>query len=776
VRNKAETPKDREQADSTRESQAASPTVLPAEQIHRSKSTPASPVGTRFGRYEILAELGAGGMGAVYKARDTVLDRNVALKLPKFSGARQAEMAERFRREASLAATLDHPSICRIFDAGEQDGQLYLTMALVEGRTLDDLLKAKGHLEPLAAARVIRKIAETVSFAHRAGILHRDLKPANIMVCRDGQFVIMDFGLARRIDQDDEQLTADGQIMGTPAYMAPEQLRGLNQQVGARSDLYSLGIMLYQLVTGKRPFRGTFPEICAQAIAADGVNPCDELSLVPERLGTICQKSTRNDPQDRYGNVAELVEALKSFQWRPDGLELQREVDNAPHQTELAPTLNGLQNEFRSQLTGLPYATTGRGNFRKRTSGHRNKLWGSLIGVGLVVVCGVIAVQLWMIAKKQQANAEGGQRQQNNSDSRSVETERARPSVDKQIRNQAPPKGASTPSASEPMFDRMFGTKFATGSEVLKTMEQPRESSGIDPRAQSSAPRQSDSSLPAMSQLPQESSANQVSEPRHASDRNGEEVLPIPTDSDAVAEKIPDAATQHQQIQLVATLQRQGVKITTTSVHGVTMVTEVDATNRTLDNSLIRQNSLFRNLRALNLYGTKTTDRDLGALSNLKQIEVLLIGATNVTDAGLKFLNNYPNLRDLNINDMPSLTGVGFKKVEVNLNQQRLAIGRTGISTEMLELLCQKYPNLLHLEITVNPQLNRRYVHSIRGLQKLESLLVRQTNFANEDVAFAVEQFPNLKYVDAQFSQVTADFVTRLRTTNPGIHVQVQPK
>ncbi|MDP1560426.1 MAG: protein kinase [Pirellulaceae bacterium] len=771
MRHKAETPKDREQADSTRESQAASPTVLPSEQIHRSKSTPASPVGTRFGRYEILAELGAGGMGAVYKARDTVLDRNVALKLPKFSGARQAEMAERFRREASLAATLDHPSICRIFDAGEQDGQLYLTMALVEGRTLDDLLKAKGHLEPLAAARVIRKISETVSFAHRAGILHRDLKPANVMVCRDGQFVIMDFGLARRIDQDDEQLTADGQIMGTPAYMSPEQLRGLNQQVGARSDLYSLGIMLYQLVTGKRPFRGTFPEICAQAIAADGVNPCDELSMVPERLGTICQKATRNDPQDRYGDVAELVEALKSFQLRPDGLELEQEVEETPHKTELAPTLNGFQNEFRSQLTGLPYATTGRGNFRKRTSGHRNKLWGSLIGVGLVVVCGVIAVQLWTIAKKQQANAEGGQRQQNNSDSRFVETERARPSVDKQIRIQAPDKGATTPSVSEPMFDRMSGAKSPTGNAASKTMEQPRDSSGIDPRAQSSAPRQSDLSLPAMPQLPQESSATQASEPQHASDRNGDEVLPIPTDSDAATEKMPDAATQRQQIQLVATLQRQGVKITTTSVRGVTMVTEVDAVNQALSNSLIQQISLFENLRVLNLYGTKTTNRDLAGLSNLKQLEVLLIGATSVTDAGLKYLNNYPNLRHLNINDLPGLTGDGFQNVAVNLSQQRLEVGRTGITTKSLELISQKYPNLRHLGISVNSQVNRGFVHSIRGFKELESLNVRHTNCTNDDVQDAVQQFPKLIDIDAQLTHVTSDFAQRLRVTNPNIHV-----
>ena len=248
-----------------------------------------------FGRYRLLKVLGEGGMGAVYLAHDTELDRKVALKLPHFVGGKSKDQGERFRREARLAATLDHANICRIYDIGEQDGRLFLTMQYVEGKTLNDIIKAKGAIEPRTAANLVKRIASAVQVAHTQGIIHRDLKPANIMIKKDRDFVIMDFGLARRVEQEEVQLTATGAVLGTPAYMAPEQLRGENDAVGPQSDVYSLGIILFELLTGQRPFQGTLPQIYAQVLSTHSVIPSAIKTGLDAALDEICRKATSSN-------------------------------------------------------------------------------------------------------------------------------------------------------------------------------------------------------------------------------------------------------------------------------------------------------------------------------------------------------------------------------------------------------------------------------------------------------------------------------------------------
>ncbi len=266
-----------------------------------------------FGRYRLLKVLGEGGMGAVYLAHDTELDRKVALKLPHFVGGKSRDQGERFRREARLAATLDHANICRIHDIGEQDGSLYLTMQYVEGKTLNDLIKAKGAIEPRTAVNLVKRIASAVQVAHAQGIIHRDLKPANIMIKKDRDFVIMDFGLARRVDQEEVQLTATGAVLGTPAYMAPEQFRGENNAVGPQSDVYSLGIILYELLTGERPFQGTLPQIYAQVLSTDSVFPSSVKTGLDAALDEICRKATSANTGARYRTVEEFAKALGGY-------------------------------------------------------------------------------------------------------------------------------------------------------------------------------------------------------------------------------------------------------------------------------------------------------------------------------------------------------------------------------------------------------------------------------------------------------------------------------
>lgn len=277
-----------------------------------------APPPIEFGRYRLLRELGAGGMGTVYLAEDTELDRKVALKLPHFGNAAKVQ-TERFRREARLSAILDHPNICRIFDIGEHQGRLYLTMAFIEGRSLHDLVRSKGALEPKVAVNLVRGLATTVAYAHAQRIVHRDLKPANIMITKDRNFVIMDFGLARRVEQEEEQITATGAVLGTPAYMAPEQLRGEGDSIGTHSDVYSLGIILYELLVGNRPFQGTIPQIYSQVLASEAVAPSPiEHKLDPE-LCAICAKATHANIAKRFQSASDLATALSQYLARPSG-------------------------------------------------------------------------------------------------------------------------------------------------------------------------------------------------------------------------------------------------------------------------------------------------------------------------------------------------------------------------------------------------------------------------------------------------------------------------
>jgi hypothetical protein len=271
--------------------------------------------GTRLGPYELLAALGAGGMGQVYRARDTRLDREVALKVVSGDSA-SPEAFARFQREARAIAALSHPNICTLFDIGATDGHPYLVMELLEGRTLHDVL-AGGPLPVPALLDHAAALADALHAAHGRGIIHRDLKPANVYLTSRGVVKILDFGLAKAdSDERDETrlgdpaLTGPGTTLGTVAYMSPEQLRG--EPLDARTDLFSLGLVLYEMATGRRPFVGkTSAEISAAILhaappPARGVRP-----ELPEKLGEILLKLLEKDRELRYQSAAELRADLK---------------------------------------------------------------------------------------------------------------------------------------------------------------------------------------------------------------------------------------------------------------------------------------------------------------------------------------------------------------------------------------------------------------------------------------------------------------------------------
>jgi len=222
-----------------------------------------------FGRYRLGDCLGRGGMGAVFKALDTQLDRQVALKIPFLSDDGQ-ETRQRFYREARAASTLQHANICPVFDVNEFEGVPYLTMAFIDGRSLNQAMLAGQSFMFPQIAMLMRKLALAMHEAHTHGVVHRDLKPANVLLRTNGEPVIMDFGLARRADdQRSTGLTQEGDILGTLDYMSPEQAEGDQSAVGPAADQYALGVMLYELLCGRRPFKGATATMLVQILTKD---------------------------------------------------------------------------------------------------------------------------------------------------------------------------------------------------------------------------------------------------------------------------------------------------------------------------------------------------------------------------------------------------------------------------------------------------------------------------------------------------------------------------
>jgi predicted Ser/Thr protein kinase len=266
----------------------------------------------QFGRYRILRKLGQGGMGAVYLAHDEKLDRQVALKVPRFGPDDGPEMLERFEREARAAATVSHPNICPVYDVGEVGGVHFVTMAYVEGRPLSGLVQPGKPLPQRPVAALVRKLALAMEEAHRRGVVHRDLKPSNVMVDRRREPVVMDFGLARRAGAGEARLTRGGTVLGTPAYMSPEQARG-DADVGPASDVYALGVVLYELLTGRLPFEGAPGAVLAQVLTKEPPAPSKRRPDLDSPLEAVCRKAMAKEPAARYRSMREMADDLGRY-------------------------------------------------------------------------------------------------------------------------------------------------------------------------------------------------------------------------------------------------------------------------------------------------------------------------------------------------------------------------------------------------------------------------------------------------------------------------------
>ena len=294
-------------------SAASRETKRPSDSVPIAKAT-FTKLPMNFGRYQVEKLLGKGAMGAVYLARDTQLGRLVALKIPKLSGSGAAKLLQRLKTEAKAAAQIDHPSVCPVYDSGDIDGTSYIAMQYIEGETLKEHLQNQP-LTSTDAVKLILLLAEGLAEAHSQDIYHRDLKPENIKLNRRGIPVIMDFGLAKLAAtlSADAGKTQSGTILGSPAYMSPEQASGQVAEIDHRSDLYSLGVMLFEMLTGQWPFTGAALQVMGQKTILDPPSP---LTIKPDlnpELAAVCHKLIAKKREDRYQTAKELIDELQAL-------------------------------------------------------------------------------------------------------------------------------------------------------------------------------------------------------------------------------------------------------------------------------------------------------------------------------------------------------------------------------------------------------------------------------------------------------------------------------
>ena len=329
-------------------------------------------IGTRLGNFEITEEIGRGGMGVVYRARQVSLNRVVALKVIEPGVADDEVAAERFRREAHAMAQLQHPNIVDVIEVGEQDGLRYFAMQYVEGPSLAQVISERGALPAEETAQIAAQVADALQQAHERGVVHRDIKPENILIAPDGRPVVTDFGIARAMEgmsfSVGDSLTQG--VIGTPEYMSPEIIRG--NPVDGRTDLYSLGVVLYQMITGRVPFTATTPfEVASQHLTARPNVPEAEDAACPHWLGTIILRAMAKEPAGRFFSAAEMAAALRA-----------RQVVTAVSAEEPAPAVTLTETQQPSTQT---QADGGEVSVASRSGAGTSRVPGFAIAIALAV-------------------------------------------------------------------------------------------------------------------------------------------------------------------------------------------------------------------------------------------------------------------------------------------------------------------------------------------------------------------------------------------------------
>ncbi|AWS47785.1 Stk1 family PASTA domain-containing Ser/Thr kinase [Streptosporangium sp. 'caverna'] len=355
-------------------------------------------------RYELDGVVGRGGMAEVYRARDIRLDRIVAIKTLRADLARDHIFQARFRREAQSAASLNHPSIVAVYDTGEDTSEgapvPYIVMEYVDGRTLRDLLRADRRLLPERASELVDGILRALDYSHRGGIVHRDIKPANVMITRNGDVKVMDFGIARAMADSAATMTQTAQVIGTAQYLSPEQARG--ERVDARSDIYSTGCVLYELLTGQPPFTGDSPvAIAYQHVREEPIPPSQIDPDIPKWADAIVLKAMAKDPAHRYQNAgemrADIQRAMSGIPMDAQTMALANNYGSATRTMQPQPGAGGPGTQRTTAVPAYEYGTEeggrgGGGRRRQQQSGNAAVKTAAWILIPLLVVGAFIGV------------------------------------------------------------------------------------------------------------------------------------------------------------------------------------------------------------------------------------------------------------------------------------------------------------------------------------------------------------------------------------------------
>ena len=322
-------------------------------------------------RYQVEARIGAGGMAEVYRGFDPVLNRTVAIKVLSPQFARDTSFVQRFRREAQAAARLNQPNIVAVYDTGADDGTQFIVMEFIEGRTLAEFLDTGRKPTPVQAAEIAQKICDALSSAHAQGVIHRDIKPGNVMVTRDGTVKVMDFGIARVLGPETAPQTSA--VLGTASYLSPEQAQG--NPVDARTDIYSLGVVLYEMLTGRPPFMGDTPVAVAYKQVNETPSIPSELNTdVPARLDAVVMKALAKNPSNRYQTAEEF------------SADLDRVIKG--QEVEATPLMAGAGTAAATQVISRPQHTAVLPP-PEEPEGSGRKVWlGILIGILVVAILG----------------------------------------------------------------------------------------------------------------------------------------------------------------------------------------------------------------------------------------------------------------------------------------------------------------------------------------------------------------------------------------------------
>ena len=346
-----------------------------------------------IGGYKIVRKLGRGGMGTVYLAFDSRLDRNVAIKIPYQNSKDNGQIRDRFIQEARSLAAIQHPNICPIFEVGDADGRPFIAMANIDGRAMSEYLKPGKPLKIRPTLLLVRKLALALQHAHSAGIVHRDLKPDNVIIDQRNEPIIMDFGLARRQQVSAERVTVDGQVMGSPQYMSPEQLSGNLNEIDHRSDIYGLGVILYELMTGRLPYESGDLLGLVRQIAIDlPARPSSLRADIHETLDQICMTALEKDPGLRFESMQQFADALTAC-LRPSG-------------NRLADAPSSVSHSHIDAESVVPVIQTQR---IRRHRSFTSTAWLTLYMT--LLVGGMLAVLFWLVQRNHSRLADGGQPQ-----------------------------------------------------------------------------------------------------------------------------------------------------------------------------------------------------------------------------------------------------------------------------------------------------------------------------------------------------------------------------